>query len=151
MGRFKDLAIEDKCRIYAYCYGNVMMIAEYLNNEIKKVGGDGRVTYLEVKEDLEGEDEEVIKKLREALMIRFDYLIKRNLGQGNSMYDLKVIERMHPEYRPVDRGSAVKIDSLNITLGHIKSAEEKIKKLKEIKVKEIEVEDNAEEKEDRDS
>lgn len=129
MGKFKDLSLVDKCRIYAYCYGNVMLIAEYLNRECSN--DSDRVTYLDVKEDLESEDEDVLRKLGEALLIRMDYIAKRNLGQGNMMYDLKIIEKLHPEYRKGDSGgNSVKIDNLYITLEHIKNAERKLRGLR---------------------
>jgi len=123
MKRFRELSERDKLRVYAFNYGNVMLIAEYLNEKY----GEG-LSYLDVIEDLDRESVEFLGKLREALMIRLDYVVKKNLGLGNSMYDLKVASKIHPDYKEEGRGG-LRVDSISITNQYLSGVNEKLKRV----------------------
>jgi len=132
---FAELSIEDKQRVYSFCWANEMMLAEFVNEQNAKMKSAYRVTFIDIQKQLAAMSDEDRAKLDAAYKIMMDYEAKRRLPLEQGNYALKLVEKLHPSY--AKKSEVKSVDTVRVLVEHLDKASKMCGYDKEIIRKEI--------------
>ena len=100
---FLKMSEEDRYMMYAKCLGNTMSMAESINREVKKNGGEEYIRYGELLDYFDGlsEDDKVLYE--RARLIYLDKLavdVLTDKNRSNAAFLKDVLSKRHPDYLP---------------------------------------------------
>lgn len=98
--KFNELSQREKESLYAYCWGNPMLIAEYLNGKNKvRNGEEGFVCFQDIQDMLDEMSNSDRGKLESAKEIAIDKKMWETFGDGNANYVKNIAEKFHPKLK----------------------------------------------------